>query len=141
RDREADQGEARDRRPGRRRGRAAARSSRLLSMVDGQVARLDGIDGRGEANTSTPVARFGELLGTEEAPAVAGSSDATEQPVAQEGASADLHRIGTSEGTHPAPVADLAASAADGGQDGPVALFESPSLGAGRDDVAVVELG
>ncbi|GAA5130917.1 recombination regulator RecX [Pseudonocardia adelaidensis] len=92
-------------------------------MADaGRVARLDGIGGiggEGEEGTSAPVARFGELLAT---------------------------------GATPAPVADLAAPAPAGegtldqrstgaAAPGPEALFDNPSIGVGRDDVTVAELG
>jgi len=149
----------------------------------GRVARFDGIDSGGAP--SAPVARFGELSGSENdpTPAVDGS-----RPSA---APADLGQIDTL-GSPAAPVADFAAGAsagglagggrggrgsaggaqagrgqngggqadsaqantgpadsgrAGGGQDdrqgvpGPVALFDSPSLEADREDVTVAELG
>jgi regulatory protein len=117
--------------------------------ADGRVARLDGIAG-GEGGTSAPVARFGELLAAEATPE---RVDGSPVPVGP----ADLREL-TGVGSAPAaPVADLAARApadgepaaggphppqsADTDAPGPVALFDSPSLGADRDDVAVVELG
>jgi regulatory protein len=109
-------------------------------MADGRVARLDAIDGGGEGGAGAPVARFGELLGTDETP-----ERADDSPIP--GAPADLRQVGVAEGTPAFPVADFAAPAAAAGehagsaQGDPMALFDSPSLGAGREDVAVVELG
>jgi regulatory protein len=117
-------------------------------MADGRVARLDGIDSGGAEGTSAPVARFGELLGAGATPERVDGSPVPAAP-------ADLRQVG---GSAPAaPLADLAVPAPDGaerpggggldqghagsGAPGPVALFDSPSLGAGRDDVAVAELG
>src|SRR5690606_4567294 len=135
RDREADQGEARGRRPGRRRGRAAARPGRLLSMADGRVARLDGIDVGDAEVVRAPVARLDELPAAE--PGRERSGPAPAGPV-------DLGRVG--DAAPAAPVADLAAPGgaqrdSTAGAAGPVALFDVPSVSAGRDDVTVVELG
>jgi regulatory protein len=118
----------------------------------GRVARLDEIDGGGEGGASAPVAQFGELLGT----ATPGWVDGSPVPVAP----ADLRQAGVPGSASTAPVADFAAPAtadserastaqssvpvdrqsADAGTPGPVSLFDSPSLGAGR-DVAVAEFG
>jgi regulatory protein len=118
----------------------------------GRVARLDEIDGGGEGGTSAPVAQFGELLGT----ATPGWVDGSPVPVAP----ADLRQVGVPGSASTAPLAGFAAPAtadserastaqssvpvdrqsADAGTPGPVALFDSPSLGAGR-DVAVAEFG
>jgi regulatory protein len=92
-------------------------------MADGRVARLDEIAGGGGAEPSgAPVARFGEL------PAAA-EPDASAAEL-----TAEWH----------APVADLAAAAeAVGPGDGrpePVGLFDDESVGASRQDVAVVDL-
>jgi regulatory protein len=103
-------------------------------MADGRVARLDGIASGGEGNASAPVARFGELLATEATPE---RVDGSPVPVAP----ADLRQLGTDDTAPPAPVADLADPVPASEPAGPVALFDSPSLGAGRDDVAVAELG
>jgi regulatory protein len=106
----------------------------------GRVARLDGLDGPGGGGTdSAPVARFGELLATEATPE---RVDGSPVPVGP----ADLRQIGDA-GSGAAPVADLGAPAAidqgnaEPGAPGPMALFDSPAIGAGREDVAVVELG
>jgi regulatory protein len=109
-------------------------------MADGQVARLDGIDGGAEEAASAPVARLGDLLGTDETPGAADGGPFTVPP-------ADLRQVGVRGGDPAAPVADFADPApADGespdsGRGGSAALFDSPSLGAGREDVAVAELG
>jgi regulatory protein len=108
-------------------------------MTDGRVARLDGIDGGGEGATSAPVARFGSF--SEEA-----SGSGADGPV-------DLEKIGTAVPGSVPPVADLGAGpAAPGPSDdqasaevagadaGPVALFDTASIGAAR-DVPVAELG
>ena len=103
----------------------------------GRVARLDGLAGGGAESASAPVAQFGELLATEATPE---RVDGSPVPVAP----ADLRQVGgggSAPAAPAAPVADLATSTPDGLDPGPVALFDSPSLGAGRDDVAVAELG
>jgi regulatory protein len=82
----------------------------------GRVARLDGIDGGGAE--SAPVARFGELLAAEATPE---RVDGSPVPVGP----ADLRQVGGAGSTEAAPVAD----------------FAGPSLGAGRDDVTVAEIG
>lgn len=114
-------------------------------MADaGRVARLDGIGGEGEEGPSAPVARFGELLATGATPERVDGSPVPAAP-------ADLRQVGGA-GISPAPVADLAASASAGpgtldqrstgsGAPGSEALFDDPSIGGGRDDVAVAELG
>ncbi|TWF74376.1 SOS response regulatory protein OraA/RecX [Pseudonocardia hierapolitana] len=118
--------------------------------ADGRVARFDGIAAGGEGSPSAPVARFGELLAAEATPEPADGSPVPVGP-------ADLREL-TGAGNAPAaPVADFAPRApvdgeptvggrherqsAAAGEPGPIALFDNPSLGADRDDVAVVELG
>jgi regulatory protein len=118
-------------------------------MADGRVARLDGIDGGGTEHGSAPVARLGGLPGETAAPVA-------DDPAAEPGAGVpvDLRSIGTAGRAPAAAVADLGPAAArertvpqqvDGGPDGgdgpgPVALFDSASIGAAR-DVPVAELG
>jgi regulatory protein len=106
----------------------------------GRVARLDGIEGEGEGSASAPVAWFGELFGTENAP---GRVDGSPVPVAPTApvadfaapATADSERSGNAQSSVP-----VDRQSADAGAPGPVTLFDSPSLGAGR-DVAVAEFG
>jgi regulatory protein len=124
----------------------------------GRVARLDGISGGGAEPTRAVVARFGDVLGSAADPAEAedGPADGPRQAPEASGL-VDFGQLDAA-GSDPArPVADLAAPAEviapptgggqgeqkdlDGGRSGPVALFDSASLGAGRDDVAVAELG
>ncbi len=123
-----------------------------------QVAQLDGIDGGGAGRGSAPVAQLGGLPGS-----TANSAEVTDGPArghpqaAEVSGPVDFGQLDAA-GSHPArPVADLAAPAKaiatpteggqgeqkglDGGGSGPVALFDSASLGAGREDVPVAELG
>jgi regulatory protein len=108
-------------------------------MADGRVARLDGIGDGGAESSGAPVARFGELRATEATPDRVDESPVPVPP-------ADLRQIGGAGDATAAPVADFGAPGSDAGTRAgapgdPVALFDSPTLGAGREDVAVVELG
>jgi regulatory protein len=117
-----------------------------------QVARLDGIDSGGAGRGSAPVAQLGGLPGSTANSAEVRDGPATGHPQAEEeGGPVDFGQLDAA-GSHPArPVADLAAPAKvltprgqqdlDGGRSGPAALFDSASLGAGREDVPVAELG
>ena len=104
-------------------------------MADGRVARLDGIDVGDAEVVRAPVARLDELPAAE--PGRERSGPAPAGPV-------DLGRVRAAAPA--APVADLAAPGgaqrdSTAGAAGPVALFDVPSVSAGRDDVTVVELG
>ncbi|MFC5237339.1 regulatory protein RecX [Pseudonocardia zijingensis] len=101
----------------------------------GRVARLDGLDApAGEGAQSAPVARFGELLAAGTTPEPVDGSPVPVGP-------ADLGRIGRVGSASAAPVADLDEGNAEPAAPGVVALFDSPAIGAGRDDVEVAELG
>jgi hypothetical protein len=123
-----------------------------------RVARLDGIDSGGAGRGSAPVAQLGGLPGSTANSAEVRDGPARGHPQAAEvSGPVDFGQLDAA-GSHPArPVADLAAPAKaiatpteggqgeqpdlDGGGSGPVALFDSASLGEGREDVPVAELG
>jgi regulatory protein len=108
------------------------------AAVGDRVARLDLITGGGAEPASAPVARLGELLGGGQA----GGSGLPDEPEQTARPAIDLGGIDAVD-QRAAPVADLAADAqtAPGDVPGPVALFDTGELGAGRADVTVAELG
>jgi regulatory protein len=134
----------------------------------GRVAPLDGIEGGGAGRENAPVATLGELSGSAEnpSPTVDGpvpTAGPQRSAMPGAGAPADFGQIGAGSRMPATPVADLAAMvrartaregggqagsgyadgglAAGGGEAGPAALFDSPSLGAGREDVPVADVG
>jgi regulatory protein len=122
-----------------------------------RVARLDGIDGGGAGQGSAPVAELGALPGsTADSAEVVDGSTTVHTRAAEVSGPVDFGRLDAA-GPEPArPVADLAAPAhavaapagggpgrqnSDGGGSAQVALFDGTSLGAGREDTPVAELG
>jgi regulatory protein len=104
-----------------------------------RVAHLDEITGGAEA-ASTPVARLGEVF----APGAAPDSDrpgaaSDREDAAGRAGSVDLAGIDTT-GPRPAPPVAALAAPAGGDEPGPVALFDTEELEAGRADVSVAEL-